>query len=57
MAIPTLATIAGLAAMMGSVNVEFLKGRSLLFGLAIGLLSFFILAAIKLLESNRRKHA
>jgi len=57
MAIPTLATIAGLAAMMGSVNVEFLKGRSLLFGLAIGLLSFFILAAIKLLETNRHKHA
>jgi hypothetical protein len=53
MAIPTLAIGGGLIAMMGSANVEVLKGRSLVFGLAVGLVTFFMLAAVKLLESRR----
>src|SRR4029079_11421870 len=52
-AIPTLAIGGGLIAMMGSANVDVLKGRSILFGLAVGVLTFVVLAAVKLFESRR----
>jgi ribose/xylose/arabinose/galactoside ABC-type transport system permease subunit len=54
-AIPMLAVAAGLLAMMGSANVELLKGRTLIFGFAVGLATLFILAIIKLLESQRER--
>jgi ribose/xylose/arabinose/galactoside ABC-type transport system permease subunit len=53
LAIPTLAITTGLLAMMGSANVEVLKGRSVTFGLAVGVVAFFVLAVVKLLESRR----
>jgi ribose/xylose/arabinose/galactoside ABC-type transport system permease subunit len=52
-AIPTLALGTGLLAMMGSANVDLLKGRTLIFGLAVGLLMLAALTAIKLLEAKR----
>jgi ribose/xylose/arabinose/galactoside ABC-type transport system permease subunit len=54
-AVPTLAMSAGLLAMMGSANVELLRGRTILFGIAVGFVTLFILAAIKLIESQREK--
>lgn len=56
-AIPTLAIAAGLLAMMGSANVELLKGRTVLFGLAVGLVALFVLGAIKLLELQRQSRS
>jgi len=54
-AIPTLALTAGLLAMMGSANVDVLKGRTALFGGGVGLLAFFALATVKALESRRQR--
>ncbi len=54
-AIPTLAIAAGLLATMSSANVELLQGRMVAFGLAVGLLTFFALAAVKLLETKRKQ--
>jgi hypothetical protein len=54
-AIPTLAMGTGLLAMIGSSNVDLLKGRTILFGIAVGLVTLFILAIIKLLEGQREK--
>lgn len=53
LAIPTLAVVAGLLAMMGSANTELFKGRSVVFGLMVGLVTLFALAAVKLLETKR----
>jgi hypothetical protein len=39
--------------MMGISNVDLLKGRTIIFGIAVGLVTLFILAIIKLLESRR----
>lgn len=55
LAIPTLAIAMGLLAMMGSANVEVLKGRSVVFGLVVGVVAFFVLAVVKLLESRRER--
>ena len=55
MAIPTLALAAGLLAMMGSANVEQSKGRTLIFGFAVGLMTLFVLGAVTLLESRRKQ--
>jgi len=49
-----LAITTGLLAMMGSANVEVLKGRSVVFGTAVGLVAFFVLALVKLVESKRQ---
>jgi ribose/xylose/arabinose/galactoside ABC-type transport system permease subunit len=56
-AVPTLAMAAGLLAMMGSANVELLKGRTILFGVAVGLVALLALGAIKLMESQRERGA
>jgi hypothetical protein len=56
-AIPTLAIAAGLLAMMGSANVELLKGRTILFGLAVGLVALFVLGAAKLIEVQRQSRS
>jgi ribose/xylose/arabinose/galactoside ABC-type transport system permease subunit len=53
MAIPTLAIIAGLLATMGSANVDLLKGRSVLFGSAAGLVMLAAMALIKFVEWQR----
>ncbi len=55
MAIPTLAIGGGLIAMMGSANVDLLKGRSVVFGLAIGLAVLLFLLAVKFLEMRRQR--
>jgi len=55
LAIPTLAITTGLLAMMGSANIEMLKGRSVVFGTAVGLVAFFVLALVKLVESKRQR--
>ncbi|HZN32176.1 MAG TPA: ABC transporter permease [Pirellulaceae bacterium] len=52
--IPTLAISAGLLAMMGGANVEVLKGRTVWFGVAVGVVTFLLLTAVKLLEMQRR---
>jgi ribose/xylose/arabinose/galactoside ABC-type transport system permease subunit len=52
-AIPTIAIAAGLLGMMGSANVELLKGRTVLVGLVIGLASLALLSAVKWIESRR----
>jgi hypothetical protein len=41
--------------MMGSANVDLLKGRTMLFGGGVGLLAFFALAAVKALESRGQR--
>jgi hypothetical protein len=53
LAIPTLALTAGLLAMMASANVDLLKGRTLTFGLSLGLIALVALSAIKFLESRK----
>ncbi len=55
LAIPTLAITMGLLAMMGSANVEMLKGQSVVFGTAVGLVVFFVLAMVKLVELKRNR--
>jgi ABC-type glucose/galactose transport system permease subunit len=52
-AIPTLAIAVGLLAMMGSANVEALRGRTTLFGLAVSLAALLALGAVKLWQSRR----
>jgi hypothetical protein len=47
----------GLLAMMGSTNIDLLKGRQVIFGLAVGLVTLFVLAIVKLLEGQREKGA
>lgn len=54
LAIPTLALSAGLLAMMGSANLEVLKGRSLIVGGVVTSVSLALLGAIKFLEVRRR---
>ncbi|MDX1947965.1 MAG: ABC transporter permease [Pirellulaceae bacterium] len=54
-AIPTLAIAAGLLAMMSSANVELLKGRMVLFGVGVGIVTLLVLSAVKLLETQRRQ--
>jgi ribose/xylose/arabinose/galactoside ABC-type transport system permease subunit len=53
-AIPTLAVISGLLAMMGGANVEILKGKSIGFGIAVGLVMLLVLGTIKLIEMRRQ---
>jgi len=53
LAIPTLAVVAGLLAMMGSANADLFRGRSVVFGLMVGLVTLFALAVVKLLETKR----
>jgi ribose/xylose/arabinose/galactoside ABC-type transport system permease subunit len=54
-AIPTLAIIAGLLATMGSANVDLLKGRTVLFGSAVGLLMLAAMSLIKYVEYQRSR--
>jgi ribose/xylose/arabinose/galactoside ABC-type transport system permease subunit len=53
-AIPTLALGVGMLAMMGSVNVPLFKGRSLLVGLVVGIVSLLILMISRFLEQQRQ---
>src|SRR5262245_4062052 len=53
-AIPTLAVIAALLAMMGSANVELAKGKSVGFGVAVGVVMLVVLSAVKLIEMRRQ---
>jgi hypothetical protein len=53
MAIPALAIGAGMMAAMAGVNVEFLKGRSIVFGIVVGSIAFVVMALVKLLEVRR----
>lgn len=55
LAIPVLATAAGLIAMMGSANVEAVGGRTVPFGLAVGMATLAALAMIKAREWRRRQ--
>lgn len=55
-AIPTLSLGVGMLATMSSANIDFLKGRMVLFGVAVGLVTFFLLGVVKLIEWQR-KHA
>lgn len=52
-AIPTLAVIAGLLAMMGSANVEIAKGKSVGFGVAVGAVMLVVLGTVKAFEVRR----
>jgi len=52
-AIPTIAVFAGLLSMMGSANVEALRGRTVPFGLGVGMMVLLVLAAVRWLESRR----
>jgi len=52
-AIPTIAVFAGLLSMMGSANVEALRGRTVPFGIAVGLAALVLLSAVRWLESRR----
>ena len=54
-AIPTLAIAAGLLATMSSANSELMKGRMVLFGVAVGMVTLFVLGVVKLLESARKR--
>src|SRR5262245_56876559 len=54
LAIPTLAVTAGLLAMMGSANVELAKGKSVGFGVAVGVVMLVVLSAVKLIEMRRQ---
>jgi hypothetical protein len=44
---------AGLLGMMGSANVDALKGRTVLVGLIVGFGAFVLLGVVKLIESRR----
>jgi ribose/xylose/arabinose/galactoside ABC-type transport system permease subunit len=50
LAIPTLALFAGLMGMMGSAKIQWLEGRTILFGALSGLVVLVGLGAIKLIE-------
>jgi ribose/xylose/arabinose/galactoside ABC-type transport system permease subunit len=52
-AVPTLAIVVGLLGMMGSANVEALKGRTVFVGLVAGLGTLLLLGFVKLMESRR----
>jgi ribose/xylose/arabinose/galactoside ABC-type transport system permease subunit len=52
-AIPTIAVFAGLLSMMGSANVEALRGRTVPFGSAVGLAVLLLLSAVRWLEGRR----
>ena len=54
-AIPTLALSAGLMAMMGSAKMEWLEGKTVLFGVVVGLLALVALSVVKFLEVKRAK--
>ena len=56
LAIPTLAIAAGLLAMMGSANVELLKGRTIVFGVAVGLVAL-IASALRRSSSKLQRTA
>lgn len=49
-AIPTLAIAIGLMAMMGSAKMEWLEGKSVLFGVIVGLVALMAMAAVKIVE-------
>jgi ribose/xylose/arabinose/galactoside ABC-type transport system permease subunit len=54
-AIPTLAIAAGLLATMSSTNIELVKGRTIPFGIAVGVGTLFLLGAVKWLEQSRQR--
>lgn len=53
LAIPTLALSAGLMATMGSAKIQWLEGRTILFGAVTGLVVLIGLGTIKVLETIR----
>ena len=53
MAIPTLALAVGLMAMMGSAKIQWLEGRTVLFGALAGLITLIALGIVKFLEVKR----
>ena len=53
MAIPTLALAVGLMAMMGSAKIQWLEGRTVLFGALAGLVTLIALGIVKFLEVKR----
>jgi ribose/xylose/arabinose/galactoside ABC-type transport system permease subunit len=53
LAIPTLAIIVGLLATMGSANVDLFKGRTILFGSAVGLVMLAAMSLVKYVEYQR----
>jgi ribose/xylose/arabinose/galactoside ABC-type transport system permease subunit len=54
-AIPTLAIATGLLAMMAGSNIPGLSGRTTIVGIAVTLVTLFILGIVKLLESQRKQ--
>jgi len=52
-AIPTIATFAGLLAMMAAANLDAVKGRTAAFGLAVGVAVLLLLAAVRWMEGRR----
>jgi hypothetical protein len=54
LAIPVLAVGTGLIAMMGSANVEAIGGRTVPFGIAVGVATLAALGLVKLGELRRR---
>ena len=52
-AIPTLALTAGLMAMMGSAKMEWLEGKTVLFGVIVGVIALAALSVVKFLEVKR----
>ena len=52
-AIPTIATFAGLLAMMGAANVEAFRGRTGLLGVVVGGGVLLLLSAIRWTEGRR----
>lgn len=55
LAMPTLAIAAGLVAMMGTANIEALKGRSVVVGAVVALVTLAGLSTLKFFEVKRRK--
>lgn len=54
-AMPTLAIAAGLVAMMGTANIEVIKGRSVLVGAVVALVTLAALSTLKFFEVRRRR--
>ncbi|MFM8282414.1 MAG: ABC transporter permease [Planctomycetaceae bacterium] len=52
-AIPTIAVFAGLLSMMGSANIEAVRGRTVPFGLAVGVAVLLLLGLVRWLEGRR----
>jgi ribose/xylose/arabinose/galactoside ABC-type transport system permease subunit len=54
-AIPTIAVFTGMLAMMGSANVETLKGQTVGFGIAVGVVVLALMVVVKVFEVRRQR--